>query len=92
MLLQGHANLNRAVHDDIVAIEIFSEEKWSAPSDLVLEEDPDDEVPEGDHEEELEEGKAVVKLTDKVCCFMIIGNSLDGCKFFFRWRRNCGKV
>lgn len=38
VFIQGHKNLNRAVNDDIVAIEMLPEEEWSCPSSLVLEE------------------------------------------------------
>ncbi|XP_050397499.1 exosome complex exonuclease RRP44 [Patella vulgata] len=37
VLIQGHQNLNRAVHSDIVAIEMLPEAEWSCPSSLVLE-------------------------------------------------------
>lgn len=44
--MQGRAGLNRAVDGDVVAIELLPEEKWTAPSDLVLQdeaqEDPGD--------------------------------------------------
>ena len=36
ILIQGRLNLNRAVHDDIVAVEMFSESEWTNPSDIVL--------------------------------------------------------
>ncbi|KAH3778706.1 exosome complex exonuclease RRP44-like isoform X1 [Dreissena polymorpha] len=45
VFLQGHANLNRAVNDDVVAIEMLPEPEWSCPSSLMLEEieeKPDD--------------------------------------------------
>ncbi|KAJ0178909.1 hypothetical protein K1T71_005684 [Dendrolimus kikuchii] len=45
ILLQGHIGINRAVDGDTVAIEIFPEEEWRKPSDIVLEdksEDPGD--------------------------------------------------
>ncbi|XP_060801952.1 exosome complex exonuclease RRP44 [Amyelois transitella] len=45
ILLQGHIGINRAVDGDIVAIELFPEEDWRRPSDIVLEdkaEDPGD--------------------------------------------------
>ena len=38
IFVQGHKNLNRAVHDDVVAIEMLPEEEWTCPSSLVLEE------------------------------------------------------
>lgn len=41
ILLQGHASLNRSVDGDIVAVELFPEEKWTAPSGIVLEDQED---------------------------------------------------
>ena len=37
IFIQGHQNLNRAVHSDVVAIEMLAEDDWSCPSSLVLE-------------------------------------------------------
>ncbi|KAJ2952091.1 hypothetical protein O0L34_g4361 [Tuta absoluta] len=42
ILLQGHIGINRAVDGDVVAIEIFPEEEWRRPSDIVLEDKADD--------------------------------------------------
>lgn len=42
ILLQGHAGINRAVDGDLVAIEVFPEEEWRRPSDIVLEDKADD--------------------------------------------------
>ncbi|BFZ19682.1 hypothetical protein BsWGS_22722 [Bradybaena similaris] len=39
VFVQGLMNLNRAVNDDIVAIEMLPEAEWSCPSSLVLAED-----------------------------------------------------
>uniref|UniRef100_S4RXM9 DIS3 exosome endoribonuclease and 3'-5' exoribonuclease n=1 Tax=Petromyzon marinus TaxID=7757 RepID=S4RXM9_PETMA len=36
VLIQGLHHLNRAMHDDIVCVEMFPEERWVAPSSLVL--------------------------------------------------------
>ena len=36
VLIQGLENMNRAVQDDIVAIELFPESEWSCPSSLAL--------------------------------------------------------
>ncbi|KAJ6635843.1 Exosome complex exonuclease RRP44 [Pseudolycoriella hygida] len=49
VLVQGRDGLNRAVDGDIVAIEIFPEEKWTAPSEIILQDDnenPDDNLEE----------------------------------------------
>ncbi|XP_063824089.1 exosome complex exonuclease RRP44 [Ostrinia nubilalis] len=42
ILLQGHIGINRAVDGDLVAVEIFPEEEWRKPSDIVLEDKADD--------------------------------------------------
>lgn len=42
IFLQGYKNLNRAVHDDIVAVEILPESEWATPTSLVLEEGEED--------------------------------------------------
>ena len=36
VLVKGLKNLNRSVHGDLVAVEIFVESEWTVPSDLVL--------------------------------------------------------
>ena len=36
VLIQGLENMNRAVQDDIVAIELFDKSEWSCPSSLAL--------------------------------------------------------
>lgn len=36
IFIQGLQNLNRAVHDDIVAIEMLKEEDWTCPSSVIL--------------------------------------------------------
>ena len=38
IFLQGYRNLNRAVHDDVVAVELLPESEWATPTSLVLEE------------------------------------------------------
>uniref|UniRef100_A0A8C2KMT9 DIS3 exosome endoribonuclease and 3'-5' exoribonuclease n=1 Tax=Cyprinus carpio TaxID=7962 RepID=A0A8C2KMT9_CYPCA len=52
VLLQGLQNLNRAVHQDVVAVELFPKERWVAPSSVVLQDDsPNDEDAEEDETE-----------------------------------------
>nr|XP_045614320.1 exosome complex exonuclease RRP44-like [Procambarus clarkii] len=43
ILIQGRLNLNRALHDDTVAIEIFPEDQWSAPSTVVIDQEKQEE-------------------------------------------------
>ncbi len=38
VFVQGYRNLNRSVHDDIVAVEVLPESEWATPTSLVLEE------------------------------------------------------
>lgn len=42
VLVQGREGLNRAVDGDIVAIELFPKKMWSAPSDVILQDDEED--------------------------------------------------
>ncbi len=52
VLLQGLQYLNRAVHQDVVAVELFPKERWVAPSSVVLQDDsPNDEDAEEDETE-----------------------------------------
>lgn len=47
VFIQGRENLNRAVHEDVVAIEVLPESEWTCPSSLIIEdveEKPDDEA------------------------------------------------
>lgn len=39
VLLIGRENINRAVHGDVVAVEIFDQKDWKAPVDQVLDQD-----------------------------------------------------
>ena len=50
--MQGLVNLNRAIQDDIVAVEILPESQWAAPSSLVLEE-KDEELAEEEQEKDV---------------------------------------
>lgn len=52
IFVQGLVNLNRAIQDDIVAIEILPESQWAAPSSLVLEE-KDEELAEEEQEKNV---------------------------------------
>lgn len=60
VLLQGLANLNRAVHQDVVAVQLLPREKWVAPSSIVLQ----DEGTAKDADDEEDEDKAVCFFTD----------------------------
>ncbi len=50
VFLQGHSSLNRAVNEDVVAVEMLPESQWSCPSSWVLE----DEAEKGDEDADKE--------------------------------------
>ena len=39
VLVQGRENLNRALNEDVVAIEILPEKEWVAPSNVLIEQE-----------------------------------------------------
>ncbi|XP_006639445.1 exosome complex exonuclease RRP44 [Lepisosteus oculatus] len=51
VLIQGLRSLNRAVHQDVVAVELLPKSEWAAPSSVVLE----DEGPKEDENEDEKE-------------------------------------
>lgn len=55
VLLQGLQNLNRAVHQDVVAVQLLPRNQWVAPSSVVLQ----DEGSAKDDDEEEDEEKMV---------------------------------
>ncbi|KAH9967857.1 RNB-domain-containing protein [Russula dissimulans] len=58
VLLIGRENMNRAVHGDIVVVEVFNEQEWKAPTDEVV--DQDLTLKNDDAEESDEEGERVI--------------------------------
>jgi len=56
VLLIGRDNMNRAVHGDVVVVEIFDKNEWKVPADEVVDQDTtlkddDAEISEGDVDE-----------------------------------------
>ncbi|KAL0954735.1 hypothetical protein HGRIS_003688 [Hohenbuehelia grisea] len=59
ILLVGRANMNRAVHGDIVCVEVYPESEWRAPGDEVVERDTtlkNDDAGDEEGEREDEDG------------------------------------
>lgn len=79
-MIQGRENLNRAVDGDIVAMELFPEDLWSAPSDIVLQ---DDEYDPGDNVLD-EEANIINKKSEKLPTGKIVGIIRR------KWRQYCG--
>lgn len=53
VLIQGLQNLNRAVNQDVVAVQLLPQNQWVAPSSVVLQDEG--EAKDDDAEEEEEE-------------------------------------
>uniref|UniRef100_A0A8C6Q7W1 Exosome complex exonuclease RRP44 n=1 Tax=Nothobranchius furzeri TaxID=105023 RepID=A0A8C6Q7W1_NOTFU len=69
VLIQGLQNLNRAVHQDVVAVQLLPRNQWLAPSSVVLQDDgvaKDDDVEEDEEEKVLSAAEAARKPTGKV--------------------------
>ncbi|CCA72877.1 probable DIS3 3`-5` exoribonuclease required for 3` end formation of 5.8S rRNA [Serendipita indica DSM 11827] len=72
VLVVGRQNMNRAMHGDIVAIEVFPETEWRSPADAVVDQDEalknddadDTEAEGGDDLEAQEEARIATKLRD----------------------------
>ena len=63
VLVQGRENLNRAVHEDVVAVELFPESEWSCPSGVVMKDaDETTQVENEDEEEAQLKGKESVPV------------------------------
>uniref|UniRef100_A0A4W6DQ62 Protein DIS3 homolog n=1 Tax=Lates calcarifer TaxID=8187 RepID=A0A4W6DQ62_LATCA len=62
VLIQGLQNLNRAVHQDVVAVQLLPRNQWVAPSSVVLQ---DEGTAKDDDVEEEEEEKAVTEAARK---------------------------
>ena len=63
MFIQGLANLNRSVNEDVVAVELLPKDDWANPSALVLEEQNED--------------KDEDELSEKVNCISNFAHSLQ---------------
>ena len=82
VLVHGRESLNRAVDGDIVAVELFPEDKWKAPSDVILQDEQED---PGDILEEENEDETVVKTeAEKTPTGRVIGIIRR------KWRQYCG--
>ncbi|XP_078258402.1 exosome complex exonuclease RRP44 isoform X2 [Rhinoraja longicauda] len=64
ILIQGLKNLNRAIHEDTVAVELLPKEMWIAPSAVVLQ-DEDQAEEAGEDEQELLMKNAATKNASK---------------------------
>lgn len=87
IFIQGLVNLNRAVHEDIVAVEILPKKEWTCPSSLVTaaspaEHDSDDDNEESNSDKMIESKKELG--TKKVLSGKVVGVIKRN------WRPYCG--
>uniref|UniRef100_A0A336KCD1 Protein DIS3 homolog n=1 Tax=Culicoides sonorensis TaxID=179676 RepID=A0A336KCD1_CULSO len=83
ILVQGRTAMNRALDGDIVALKLLPENKWSAPSGLVLQDDEDN-TEESINEEEPELLLKNLKTTEKQPTGVVVGIIRR------KWRQYCG--
>lgn len=94
VLIPGLENLNRSVHEDVVAIELFPEDKWTSPSGFVMKGIEEmansiDESGDLDDEENVKEEVMFIKPTDK-SLFHPTGRIIGIIKR--NWRMYCGTI
>ncbi|XP_061915270.1 exosome complex exonuclease RRP44 isoform X2 [Entelurus aequoreus] len=85
VLIQGLQNLNRAVHKDVVAVELLPCSQWVAPSAVVLQ-DVGSAKDDGDDEEEEEALGSSEDVVDKKLTGKIVGIIKRS------WRPFCGML
>lgn len=71
VLIQGLQNLNRAVHQDVVAVQLLPRDQWVAPSSFVLQ---DDGGAKDENTEEDDEEKAVSWDLTSISSLLTVGN------------------
>lgn len=69
---------------DIVAIELFPEDQWKSPSDIILQDDQEDPGDVLDQENVMPEDSKAVKVEDKTPSGKVVGIIRR------KWRQYCG--
>ncbi|XP_060089521.1 exosome complex exonuclease RRP44 [Heteronotia binoei] len=87
IIIQGLRNLNRAVHEDIVAVELMPKDAWVTPSSMVLH---DDENPNEDDVEQEEEKENSLKSSASNRMLRPTGRVVGIIKR--NWRPFCGML
>lgn len=86
IFVQGLANLNRAIQDDLVAVEVLPKNEWFGPSSLILDEKDEDYK----DEEQNEKHKTEVKRTQNKALIRETGKVVGIIKR--NWRPYCGML
>lgn len=77
-------NLNRAIDGDTVAVELFPESEWSAPSDVVLQDETEDDPGDVLNDEQLLPDIQAPNAAEKTPTGKIVGIIRR------KWRQYCG--
>ncbi|KAK2526992.1 Dis3 [Columba guinea] len=86
IIIQGLKHLNRAVHEDIVAVELLAKDEWVAPSSVVLQDDGQNE----DDIENEEEKENILKTSVSKDMLRPTGRVVGIIKR--NWRPFCGML
>ena len=89
VLIQGRPNLNRALHDDVVAVKLLPKEQWAAPSNVIIdqEKEQEDKVDDGESEDKEKELLSMGKSEgNKQQTGQIVGIVKR------KWRQYCGII
>ena len=96
VFVQGLQNLNRAVHEDIVTVELLPESEWSCPSGLVMkdvEDEPDKDDDNGDETKENVEREEMDVSVKKVIASSLLEPTGRVVGIIKRnWRPYCGTL
>ncbi|XP_049927210.1 exosome complex exonuclease RRP44 [Epinephelus moara] len=87
VLIQGLQNLNRAVYQDVVAVQLLPRDQWVAPSSVVLQ---DEGSAKDDTEEEEEEEEKALKISAAEAAKKPTGRVVGIIKR--NWRPFCGML
>ena len=82
--MQGKAGLNRAIDGDIVAVELLPEDKWSAPSDIVLQDEEEEDPGDVLEDEKILMEQSAKEQAEKTPTGIIVGIIRR------KWRQYCG--
>lgn len=82
--MQGREGLNRAVDGDTVAIELLPENEWSAPSDIVLQDETEDDPGDVLEDDKIFNENKNVPRADKTPTGKVVGIIKR------KWRQYCG--
>lgn len=82
--MQGREGLNRAVDGDTVAVELLPEDQWSAPSDIVLQDETEDDPGDVLEDDKIFDENKNVAAVEKTPTGKVVGIIKR------KWRQYCG--